>query len=60
MREDRTGIVQSDMKIRVQELTFGPESWRLLVAHLSRVNGENVNIPGGFKSVSFCGFALKP
>lgn len=60
MREDRTGIVQSDMKIRVQELTFDPESWRLLVAHLSRVNGGNVNIPGGFKSVSFCGFALKP
>ena len=48
MREDRAGIVQSNMKIRVQELTFGPESWRLLVAHLSRVNGENVNTPGGF------------
>ena len=46
------------MDVRVG--TFGPESWRLLVAHLSRVNGENVNIPGGFKSVSFCGFALKP
>lgn len=45
MREDRAGIVQSNMKIRVQELTFGPESWRLFVAHLSRVNGENVNTP---------------